>query len=326
MTEIRDWRVEISVLAEQLVNSYLDQSVARQIADLLLRRLADGEYSALATEEQLAPAVTSDMQSINGDKHLYLSYTSKLLSQRDDPVLPDTGRDHRLAGLNGHGFARVERLPGNIGLLDIRRFYPPTYSGSAATAVMNLVADADALIIDLRENTGGEPEMVALLHSYLVDEQTKLNSVFFPAEDRTIQFWTLPYVPGSRYGGEKPIYVLIGPATFSGGEGFSYDLQQYGRAVLIGEPTSGAANFHIPMRVADHLLSAIPTGYPVQAVSMKNWEGTGVTPDIASPAEQAFNEAYRLALAHVLSLGDEPPREQVARDARASLDALRAGC
>lgn len=325
MTDIQDWTTEITVLAEQLVDSYLDQSVARKIADLLLRRQADGEYAKLKTEEKLASVVTADMQSVNGDKHLYLSYTSESLPVRDDPVLPDTGRDHRLAGLNGHGFARVERLLGNVALLDIRRFYPPTHSGAAAAAAMNLVADADALIIDLRKNTGGEPEMVALVHSYLVNEQTRLNSVFLPAENRTIQFWTLPYVPGDRYGGDKPIYVLIGPATFSGGEGFSYDLQQYGRGVLLGEPTSGAANFHFPMRVADHLLSAIPTGYPVQAVSNENWEGVGVQPDIALPAEQAFDEAYRLALRHVVSLGAEPPRQQLARDAQTALDALGTG-
>jgi hypothetical protein len=322
MTAARDWSAEIEVLANQLLNNYIDSDVAAKVATLLREQLAAGEYANVGTEEQLAEAVTAHMQSINGDRHLYLSYTSKFLLELADPVLHDGGRDPKLAALAGHGFAKVERLPGNVALLDIRRFYDPVYSGGAAIAAMNLVASADVLIIDLRQNTGGEPEMVALVHSYLVDERTKLNSVFFPAENRTIQFWTLPYVPGERFGGQKPVYVLISRTTFSGGEGFSYDLQQYKRATLIGEPTRGGANFHFPMRVSGHLLSAIPTGYPIQAISGRNWEGTGVQPDIAVAADRAFAEAYRRALTDVLQLGGAGPRRDTAERARQGLARL----
>jgi hypothetical protein len=322
MSENNDWTREIQVLADQLISYYIDSGVAADVAALLRRRLTAGDYAACVTGEQFAERVTADMQSVNGDPHLYLSYTSKFLPDLPDPVLRDDGRDPRLAEMAGHGFAKVERLPGNVGLLDIRRFYDPVLSGGAVISAMNLVASADALIIDLRLNTGGEPETVALVHSYLVDDRTKLNSVFFPAEDRTVQFWTHPYVPGNRFGGQKPVYVLISSATFSAGEGFSYDLQQYRRATLIGERTKGGANFHLPMRVSDHLFSAIPSGYPVQPVSGDNWEGVGVQPDIPVPAEHAFDEAYRNALADVLKLDREGVRRGVAEEASRALAAL----
>jgi hypothetical protein len=54
--------------------------------------------------------------------------------------------------VTGHGFAPVERLLGNIGLIDIRRFWPLSMSRHAAIAAMHLIADTDVLIIDLRHS------------------------------------------------------------------------------------------------------------------------------------------------------------------------------
>ena len=46
-----------------------------------------------------------------------------------------------------------------------------------------------------------------------------------PEGDLVTQMWTLPYVPGPKFGGTKPIWVLTGPATFSGGEDLAFSLQ-----------------------------------------------------------------------------------------------------
>ena len=84
---------------------------------------------------------------------------------------------------------------------------------------MNLLAHTGALIVDLRQNGGGDPEMIALITSYLFDQMTNLNNMYWRDGDRTQQFWTLPYVPGPRYGAGKPVYVLTSSDTFSGGRG-----------------------------------------------------------------------------------------------------------
>ncbi|WBB57572.1 S41 family peptidase [Verrucosispora sp. WMMD573] len=325
MGATRDWSTEIEVLCGQLKDHYFNSDVAEQVSALLRRRLVDGSYADLPRDEDFAAAVTGDMQRVNGDKHLYLAYTTKKLAPAEDPVIHDGPRDPRAAGLDGHGFHEVQRLPGNVWYLDVRRFWHPDLSGPAAVAVMNLVADADALIVDLRLCTGGEPEMVALVCGYLFDEPTQLNTLTFPAEGRTVQFWSSAYVPGPRFGGQKPIFVLIGSSTFSAAEAISYDLQQYRRATLIGQRTAGGANFHFPMRVADHLFSAVPSGYPLHPVSGANWEGVGVEPDITVPEEDAVAEAKRRSLEHVLSLGADGPRRAVAEQAEQELRRLRAG-
>ena len=76
--------------------------------------------------------------------------------------------------------------------------------------------------------------MVVLISSYLFGEETvHLNSIYWHDEDKTQQYWTMPYIPGKR-SYDKPVYVLISKVTFSGGEEFAYNLKSRQRATLEG--------------------------------------------------------------------------------------------
>jgi hypothetical protein len=316
MTQACDWSAIVDILIDQLDTYYIDADVARRVATVLGHRLADGSYAHLADDESFAAAVTEHTVAASGDQHLRLRYSVTPLPILETAVVPASGRHPDEAALAGHGFARAERLPGNVGLVDIRQFWPAAISGHAAVAAMNLIADTDALLIDLRRCPGGEPDMVALVASYVFDERVQLSSIHFPAEDRTIQWWTDPFVPGRIYGGTKPVYVLLSSRSYSAAEGFSYDLQQYGRAVLIGEPTAtGVSYFDYRYRVNEHLMFSVPSGYPVNPVSRRGWAPEGVQPDILVDAARARETAYALALRHVTSLGSHGARHRVADEA-----------
>ena len=139
------------------------------------------------------------------------------------------------------GFEKVERLSGNIGYLDFRNFEDPKLASETAAAAMTFLANTDALIIDLRQNGGGEPEMVAFVASYLFDKKTHLNDIYDRPANRTEEFWTKETVPGKKFGGEKPVFVLTSHYTFSGAEEFSYNLKNLKRATIIGETTGSFA-------------------------------------------------------------------------------------
>ena len=94
-------------------------------------------------------------------------------------------------------------------------------------------------------------------------------------------------MPGPRFGKVKPVYVLTGPATFSGAEQLAYDLQQLGRARVIGERTRGGANAREAFVVHPHLEATISVAAAVSPVTGTNWEGTGVTPDVEVSADEA---------------------------------------
>jgi hypothetical protein len=297
---------------------YVDPAAVPRISEAVAAALAAGRYGA--DERSLAAAVTADLQSVNGDKHLRLLYhADPLAGQGHGDEAADWAVLARWAGQTCGGVASLERLPGNVGYLDIQPvLFPAAISGDAITAAMSLVASAEALIIDLRNCIGGEPAMAAFLCSYLHDhEPVELTGLYERATGRIRQFWTLPFGPGRRFGATKPVYVLTSAATFSGGEQVSYDLQQTGRAVVIGERTKGGAHARRGFRVHPHLEATISVSRAVNPVTGGNWEGTGVLPDIEVPAERARDRAYRLALEHVVTLPGGTAAE--ARDALAAL-------
>ncbi|MGW4210210.1 S41 family peptidase [Lentzea sp. NPDC004789] len=309
---------EIELLCSQLASYYVFPDIADDIAKILRTRLAEGAYSDVA-DEAFAALVTTDLQSVNGDKHLRLLYSHDEVPETGQASAWDPVAYQEEAELDAFGIAKVERLKGNVGLLDLRLLHGAEIATPAYTAAMNLIAHTDALIIDVRNNRGGDPHTVALICSYLFDEPVHLNDIYNRPDDITVQFWTLPHVPGPKFGGKKPIYVLTSSRTFSGAEELSYNLQQNERATLIGETTRGGAHPGDRYRVGPHLKSSIPNGRSINPISGTNWEAVGVVPHLAVPEEEAFDVAYEKALEHVLTLGDDGPRRTIAEAAAEAL-------
>jgi C-terminal processing protease CtpA/Prc len=319
----------IDSLIQKLHDHYIFPEVAQQMDAAIRAKAGVGEYDQLATLEELCERLTEDLQAVSHDKHLRLFYhaESEVEDEPEQPT-PEQIEEFRTAmSLLNFGFARVERLPGNVGYLDLRGFFPTSVGGESAVAAMNLLAHTSALIVDLRQNDGGDPEMIALITSYLFDHMTNLNNMYWRDGDRTQQFWTLPYVPGRRYGGSKPVYVLTSNDTFSGGEEFAYNLKNLKRATIIGEVTGGGAHPVGGFAITPHVGAHIPVGRAINPISGTNWEGTGVAPDIAVPQAEALRTAQALALRAVLEqIGDSPsgPLADLREEARAELAALEA--
>jgi C-terminal processing protease CtpA/Prc len=290
---------EVRTLVEE---HYVYPGIGAEVAQVLAKGLAEGRYPA--DESRLADAVTADLQAVNGDKHLRLLYHDQPIGHREPG---DDAEEYasmvQWAQQTCGGVATVRRLAGNVGYLDLQPvLFPTAISGELITAAMSLLADTEALIIDLRQCLGGEPAMPAFLISYLWDhEPAQLTGLQERQDTRFKQFWTLPYVPGRRFGKTKPVYALTSATTFSGGEQLAYDLQQLCRAVIIGEPTRGGGHAREGFRVHPHLEATISVAAAVNPVSGTSWEGTGVIPDIDQPAAQACERAHQLALEQVIA-------------------------
>jgi C-terminal processing protease CtpA/Prc len=178
-------------------------------------------------------------------------------------------------------------------------FAEADFSRETMTAAMTLVANTDALIVDLRNGLGGEPATVAYVCSYLFDQRTHLSDL----EDRgkpAEEFWTSPSVPGPHFGGSKPVFVLTSSKTFSGAEEFAYDLKQLHRATIVGETTGGGANPGEDHRVAEHVTLFIPDSRSVNPYTGTNWDGVGVIPDVRVSAEKARLTAEKMILQQLI--------------------------
>jgi C-terminal processing protease CtpA/Prc len=287
-----------------LCEKYIFPEKAEQAADLVRAELAAGVFDDL-DESALGVALTERFMAVCADKHLRVRPRKpgyeKAMSEEE---FVEAWREQlRLAN---HGIARVERLDGNIGYLDLRLVASPDVGGTAIAAAMELVSHTNALIIDLRQNKGGSPQGVTFWNSYFfADAETHLNDIYDGESGRTRQFWTLDYLPGERYL-DRPIWILTSATTFSGGEEFCYNLKALGRATLVGETTGGGAHPTMPFALTDTLEITIPIARSINPVTGTNWEGTGVQPDIATSADEALDVAYRKALEHVLASDAEP--------------------
>lgn len=284
---------EIALRVSELVSDgYVFADTASQIAAAIEAAVGAGQYDSCRDAETLAMKLTTDLQSVNGDRHLRVLYSSEPLVDLSDPAEEVEAWNAAADGAAG-GMAKVEILAGNVGVVEVRpMLYPATLAGDRIAAAMTLVASCEALVIDLRGCLGGSPDSVALMCSYLFeDEPVHLNSMRFRDETQVEQSWTHSWVPGRRFGGSKPVIVLTSAATFSGGEELAYVLQQRGRASIVGEQTGGGANPRVGHRVHQHLEATIPVAYPENPVSGTNWELVGVTPDIAVPSDRALDVA-----------------------------------
>jgi ribosomal protein L40E len=297
----------IQCLAEKLRAYYIFPDVAGKICACLEKHLADGDYADITEGDFFALALTIHLQEVNHDEHLWVRWHEEPLPDEETLHNNPEWQEGQIstARLDNFGIHRVERLAGNIGYVDIRYFHRAEWGGDTVSAAMNFLAGTNALIIDLRQCTGGYPAMIALVLSYLFGEEPiHVSSIYWRDEDITQEYWTLRDVSGRRYG-DKPVYVLTSRATFSAGEGFASVLQTRKRATIIGDKTDGGSHPGALYRLSPHFEAFIPIGRAFNPLDGNELEGLGVTPDISVPHEQAFLAAHAMALKTVLaSLGE----------------------
>ncbi|SIO02724.1 S41 family peptidase [Agromyces cerinus] len=250
-----------------------------------------GSFAGL-DEAEFCTRLTAELQSRTHDKHLRVR-------ARIQPPAEHAGRSQEevVAALiakfrdDNWGIAKVERLDGNVGLIDLRMIVDASLAGPAIAAAMELVSRTDALVFDLRSCLGGSPNAVQSWISHLIaDDETQLSSVQEREGASLRQYWTLADVAGPRYL-DRDVFVLTSGATFSGAEQFGYDLQAIGRATIVGAVTGGGAHPTRFIPISDTIEITVPFARAVNPVTGTNWEGVGVVPDIAVDADDALQAA-----------------------------------
>ncbi len=290
----------IDQINQLLRDKYVFLDIAERLAYHLEERLAAGRYAQISSQSEFAEALTTDLIDLSQDLHLKVVYDPKRIAgmQKSAEKLQDRKEQQIEAERkNNFGFRKVERLKGNIGYLDLRHFANPKFAGETATAAMRFLAESDAMIIDLRHNGGGNPNMVQLLCSYFFEGERPihLNSIYSRPVDKTWEYWTLPFVPGKRLP-NTDLYILTSGHTFSGAEEFAYNMFALERGMIIGERTAGGAN---PMGIEiidDEFYITVPHGSPTNPTTGDNWEAKGVQPHLEVDQKRALEVAHLKAI------------------------------
>ena len=286
---------------------YVFPKVATQIGDYIRKRERERAYSQIETLEEFAQVMTEDLRSVNNDAHLGIVLRKG--SFKTGASTEDAYKNILLkrAPFQNFGFKKAERLLGNIGCLVVDEFSyiesdKENIGGKTAKATMQVLANCDALIVDLRDNFGGREEMACLLLNYFFEEPTHILTNHYRGREEK-QVWTRPVSESGRWS-EAPLYVLTSRHTVSGGEMFAFVLKNQKRATLIGEKTRGAAHkTHLYSLQSCKLDVAVPVGTTIDPETRTDWEGKGVKPDIIVPSGKAMDLAYKMALEKLLGSG-----------------------
>ena len=276
----------VGAIASEIRAGYIFPDKGNKAAAEIETALAAKAYDGIATPEKFAERMTHDLQSATGDGHMRV-----IVGLPPAPPAKPSGPDDA-------GFEKIEVLAGNIGYIRLIRFLPPEKFKDAADAAMRQIADTKAIILDMRGNGGGHPRSVAYLSGFFLDpaRPIHINDIVWrnrgTADFRTEAFWTSATPTHYLV---KPVYVLVGPGTYSGGEEFAYDLQILKRATVVGTGTRGGANPGGFAPIGANLFVVVPSGRAENLVTHTNWEGVGIRPDVRSDADAALDTAVKLA-------------------------------
>jgi retinol-binding protein 3 len=320
----------VEAVADAIAQRYVFPDAGAKIAAYIRDRARQGAYERL-TGGELADALTRDLRVENGDRHLYVQYQPGSTAgpaggSPSGPVRQISGATPASADLmrrRNYFLNRAERLDGNIGYLDVRRFFGLTDEAfAAADGAMAFLAQTDAMIIDVRSAPGGDVRMVDNLASYFFDKVTPTLATYSRSRDETIQRSTLEIVPGRRRPG-IPVYVLTSRDTGSAAEDFAFLMQQTGRATLVGDRTGGAGHTNAVLGIGGGYSVSVSIGRTFNPKTNEGWEGTGVQPQVRTPAAAALDTAHRLALSALMEKTTDAAVRRELSWTRDALDARR---
>ncbi|TAJ68969.1 MAG: hypothetical protein EPO51_25960 [Phenylobacterium sp.] len=306
----RDQHDVLERFADVLARRFADADTGRRYAARLREQAARRAYAKLSDPVAFGEAVTADLQAVAPDGHLRLAPKARPQVRRPAPAdLPASTRASGPPGLE------EARMIGDVAYLRFNEFPQDTRTGEAARAFLLAHADARAVILDLRPHRGGgQATMDVVLPLFYAQPATLLRMdtraeaeaeaplevgptmVRQPGPDGIIRRdHVIQPDPAETRLRDAPLYVLTSRRTASAAEHLVLGLKRTHRAVVVGETTAGAGRFGGFVDLPHGFAAFVPIGRTYDPDTGLGWEGRGVAPDVAAPAD----DALAVALAHL---------------------------
>jgi hypothetical protein len=293
----------IETLAEKLETEYIFPDVGAKYAKMLRDNLKSGAYAGIGDPAEISERITADLQAVAPDGHLRLKATGAPYTN------PRKGESPAI---------RDEKwIEPDVAYISFGILPDDPKTVSAITEFLRDHASAKTLIIDAREDHGGGILSVDALFGYLysarqiigymdenkaaltkddLDSPNPPTIKEVPAAEGLVRYEhsIIPNATPTPLRSTK-VFYLISHHTASAGEYMASILKRTGRATLVGERTEGDNHFGYYVPLGDGLSLFLPWGRISDPTTGEDWEGKGITPDIAVPADTALAEALRLA-------------------------------
>jgi hypothetical protein len=288
-------RTVIDTLSKALIANYVFTDKAVVMSKYLKGQLAKGAYRAIKDPQQFAARISADLQTACPDLHMGFHFDDRLAQMGPPPRMrapnphQDSLRNADMAERN-FMFTASEILPANVGYVKFNGFMDVSPAAKeTVTAAFRFVRHTNALIIDLRDNHGGSPEMVKQVASYFFADKTRVNDIIVPNKRDTAKGWTDPTATDGLIL-RMPVYILTSSNTVSAAEDLAYAMQATKRGTIAGEKTAGGSHPVGPVFLGHGFVAGIPFAHTYNIHTGTEWEGTGVIPDIALKADASLDD------------------------------------
>lgn len=216
---------------------------------------------------------------------------------------------------------RFDTLPGNIGLLKIPSFRANSFDVRSFVELFEQkILPTDGLIIDIRDNNGGNSEVGDFIMQLIATDTIPQASWKTPDYEAAYASWGkkwqtksvespslipyyMQYPEVSEY--NKPIVLLVNSGTFSSAENFAVLFRNAGRGKIIGTPTGGSTGNPIVIDLGWGYYGMICTREEKMADGTE-FIGVGIKPDIIEEeTEEVFfgNDNVLQTALQVVSVG-----------------------
>ncbi len=182
---------------------------------------------------------------------------------------------------------RVYSEDSTVGVISITSFDKETPNQFKAAYEDLVSKGCKKLVVDVRNNPGGELISVCTTLDMLVPEGPVIRTVDKAGNEEIV------------YTSDKnevniPMAVLVNGNTASAGELFAACLKDYEKAILVGETTYGKGSMQTTMSFNDGTAFKYTYRYYCPPFS-DNYDGVGITPDIeALLSEEALSHFYTM--------------------------------
>jgi carboxyl-terminal processing protease len=184
-------------------------------------------------------------------------------------TLPRISPQERAKLIKQQPLFEMKILPGNVAYVAVNTMESEAKANEAFLRAYPEIEKSDALILDLRNNGGGDSDVAFAILAFLTDSPIATSTWYTRNYRPTLRAWKQPQEKWEPPKAEniisaedvrkfrganiatysKPVIVLSGPRTASAAEDFLVAFKPLKRGLVIGEPTNGSTGQPLPIHL-----------------------------------------------------------------------------
>lgn len=174
--------------------------------------------------------------------------------------------------------ASGELIGDGIGYVRIENFDERCAQETQAAIESVLQQGAKKLVFDVRNNPGGYKRELVKVLDYLLPEGEIFHTVNYQGKEEI--------TTSDAACLDIPMAVLVNAQSYSAAEFFAAALQEYDKAVVVGEQTVGKGYFQETYKLCDGSAVSLSVGKYYTPKGVNLVEAGGLTPDVPAPVDE----------------------------------------